>query len=156
LIRELILHAVRWPITRREHDPVADDYFRTIGHLIGDALQNEAWLSIPTSSDPVVAAAIEYTQNNLTTVSIIDLAAAVGVSARTLRRRFANSLGMTWRTYLTHARLLRSMALLAEPDRTVLDVALAVGFENVSAFTRAFTRHTGELPSAYRRRVATT
>ena len=50
------------------------------------------------------------------------------------------------------ARLLRSMALLAEPGRSVLDVALEVGFENVSSFTRAFRRHTGEAPSVYRRR----
>ena len=31
------------------------------------------------------------------------------------------------------------MALLAEPGRTVLDVSIAVGFDNVSSFTRAFT-----------------
>jgi AraC-like DNA-binding protein len=46
------------------------------------------------------------------------------------------------------------MALLAEPGRTVLDVSIAVGFDSVSAFTRAFRREIGEAPSAYRRRVA--
>ena len=81
--------------------------------------------------------------------------AAIGVSERTLRRRFANRLDMSWRSYLTEARILRSMALLTEPGRTVLDVSLAVGFDNVSAFARAFTRHAGEAPSAYRRRAAT-
>jgi len=35
----------------------------------------------------------------------------------------------------------------------VLDVATLVGFDNVSAFTRAFARLCGETPSAYRRRV---
>ena len=83
-----------------------------------------------------------------------ELCAAVGASERTVRRRFADELGMPWRTYLLHARLLRAMALLAEPGHTVLDVSIAVGFENVSAFTRAFRRELGESPSSYRRRVA--
>jgi AraC-like DNA-binding protein len=45
------------------------------------------------------------------------------------------------------------MASLTEPGRTVIEVATEVGFESVSAFTRAFSRFTGETPTAYRRRV---
>jgi transcriptional regulator GlxA family with amidase domain len=69
-----------------------------------------------------------------------------------VRRAFPTATGMTWRQYLFESRLLRAMALLAEPDPSVLDVATAVGFEG-SSFARAFARHTGETPSAYRRRV---
>jgi AraC-like DNA-binding protein len=46
------------------------------------------------------------------------------------------------------------MALLAEPGPSILEVATAVGFEG-SSFARAFARHTGETPSAYRRRITT-
>ena len=59
---------------------------------------------------------------------------------------------MPWRTYLLQARLLRAMALLAEPTPSVLDVSVAVGFDNASSFARAFARHCGDTPSAYRRR----
>ncbi|HUF99273.1 MAG TPA: helix-turn-helix domain-containing protein [Ilumatobacter sp.] len=79
---------------------------------------------------------------------------SVGLSERALRRRFTSVVGMSWRTYLAQARIIRSMALLADPARTVLGVALEVGFENVSSFARAFGRHIGEAPSVYRRRVA--
>jgi transcriptional regulator GlxA family with amidase domain len=60
---------------------------------------------------------------------------------------------MSWRTYLLQARLLRSMALLAEPGPTVLQVATSVGFDSASAFARAFSSRIGETPSAYRQRV---
>ena len=60
---------------------------------------------------------------------------------------------MTWRQYLLQSRLLRAMALLAEPGRTVIDVATEIGFDSVSAFTRAFVRLTSETPTAYRRRA---
>jgi AraC-like DNA-binding protein len=45
------------------------------------------------------------------------------------------------------------MALLAEAGPTVLDVSSHVGFDSVSAFTRAFVTQSGETPSGYRRRV---
>jgi AraC-like DNA-binding protein len=154
LLREMILHAVRWPIARQQRDDRADDFFRALGHLVSEALHQDAALRLPTSADPLVAAAIAHTQQHLTDVTMTELACAVGASERTLRRRFADQVGLPWRTYLLHARLLRAMALLAEPGRTVLDVSIAVGFDSVSAFTRAFRREIGEAPSAYRRRVA--
>lgn len=63
---------------------------------------------------------------------------AVGVSERTLRRVFSAHLGMSWRSYLLRARVLRSMALLAQPDRSILEVSIAVGFDDAGAFARSF------------------
>ena len=74
------------------------------------------------------------------------------MSERTLRRQFGAATGMTWRQYLLQSRLLRAMALLTEPGRSVIDVATEVGFDSVSVFTRAFVRLAGETPTAYRRR----
>jgi AraC-like DNA-binding protein/quercetin dioxygenase-like cupin family protein len=152
LIREMVNYAVRWPITRRDDDPVADHFFRTLGHLVGDELGHESRRALPTSDDPLVAAALDHTQRHLADVTIGEVCAAIGVSERTLRRRFAANLGMSWRSYLVRARILRSMALLTEPGSSVLGVSLEVGFDNVSAFARAFSRHAGEAPSTYRRR----
>jgi AraC-like DNA-binding protein len=94
-----------------------------------------------------------YTNSHLDDVTARAACRAVGLSERTLRRQFSAATGMTWRQYLLESRLLRSMALLAGPGPTVLDVATSVGFDSVSAFTRAFGRYTGETPTAYRRRV---
>jgi AraC-like DNA-binding protein len=61
---------------------------------------------------------------------------------------------MSWRNYMIQARLLRAMALLAEPGPSVLHVAGAVGFESLSSFNRAFRERTGVTPSAYRKQRA--
>jgi transcriptional regulator GlxA family with amidase domain len=47
------------------------------------------------------------------------------------------------------------MAWLAQPDRSVLEVSIAVGFDDAGAFARSFARHCGETPSAYKRRLGT-
>jgi AraC-like DNA-binding protein len=156
VIREMIVYGVRWPINRPASDTVADAFFEALAQLTLDWLDHETPLCLPTSTDPVVAAAMAHTNAHLDEVTARHVSRAVGMSERTLRRAFSATTGMTWRQYLLESRLLRAMALLAEPGPTVLDVATSVGFDSVSAFTRAFGRYTGETPTAYRRRVTAT
>ncbi|MGQ9348519.1 AraC family transcriptional regulator [Mycolicibacterium gilvum] len=159
LIREMMIYALRWPIDRgpadaASDDTVADGFFRTMAALVCEALDHEAPLSLPTSDHPIVAAALDYTKRHLDTATAEEVSRAVSVSERTLRRLFADTLGLPWRTYLLHARMLRAMALMAAPAQSVQETATAVGFDSVSSFTRAFAQFCGETPSAYRKRVA--
>jgi AraC-like DNA-binding protein len=94
-----------------------------------------------------------YTKEHLDAVTAAGVGRAVSVSERTLRRMFQDTLGFPWRTYLLHARMLRAMALLAAPGQSVQETSTAVGFESLSAFTRAFTQFCGETPSTYRKRL---
>jgi AraC-like DNA-binding protein len=153
VIREMIVYAVRWPISRPAGDLAADAFFETLAQVALDSLDHEPPLCLPTSTVPLVAAVMEYTKAHLAGVTAPAVCGAIGLSERTLRRQFPAATGMTWRQYLLQSRLLRAMALLAEPGPTVLEVATSVGFESGSAFTRAFTRYAGETPSAYRQRV---
>jgi AraC-like DNA-binding protein len=154
LLREMLLYSERWPISRVESGIEADSFFQTLGHVVAEALDDEKPLHLPASNDPVVTAATDYTHAHLDCVTLSDVTRAIGVSERTLRRVFNSHLGMSWRTYLLRARVLRSMALLAQPDRSVLEVSIAVGFDDAGAFARSFARHCGETPSAYKRRVS--
>ncbi|MGV0808706.1 AraC family transcriptional regulator [Mycolicibacterium setense] len=153
LIREMMIYGLRWPVDRAHGDDTSDTFFRTLANLVADALDHEAPLSLPTTEHPIVAAALAYTKEHLASVTAEDVSRAVAVSERTLRRLFAETIGISWRTYLLHARMLRAMALLAGPDQSVQATATAVGFENLSSFTRCFSHFCGETPSAYRNRA---
>ena len=154
LIREMMIYGLRWQIDRADGDAQSDGFFRTLANLVVEALDHEAPLSLPTSEHPIVAAAMTYTKAHLASVSADEVSRAVSVSERTLRRLFGDTLGLSWRTYLLHARMLRAMALLAAPGQSVQETASAVGFDSLSSFTRAFAQFSGETPSAYRKRVA--
>jgi AraC-like DNA-binding protein len=153
VIREMLVYAVRWPIDRAGRDRTAESFFDALALLALDWLDREAPLCLPTSSDPLVRAVMDHTQEHLFDVTVGQVCSAVGLSERTLRRRFGDDVGMTWRSYLLQSRLLRAMVILTESERSVLEVATEVGFESVAAFTRAFRRATSETPSAYRRRL---
>ncbi|MCT7662166.1 AraC family transcriptional regulator [Mycobacterium deserti] len=156
LIREMMIYALRWPIDRSHGDEVSDGFFRTLAHLVSEALDHEAPLSLPTSDHPIVSSAMAYTKAHLDSVTADDVSRAVAVSERTLRRLFHDTLGLSWRAYLLHARMLRAMALLASPTQSVQEAATAVGFDSLSSFTRAFSQFCGETPTTYRKRVGGT
>jgi MFS family permease/AraC-like DNA-binding protein len=153
VMREMIRYAKRWPIGRTSVDPTADAFFGTLGNLVVEWLDYDRPLCLPTARDPLVSAVMDYTTEHLADVTLPGVCAAVGVSERTLRRAFLAATGMAWRRYLLESRLLTAMALLAEDNQNVLSIALTVGFQSVSAFTRAFGRYANETPTAYRRRV---
>jgi AraC-like DNA-binding protein len=81
-----------------------------------------------------------------------DVAAAVGLSPARLRALFHRRAGCTPREWIAAARLDRAGHLLASTDRPISDIALACGFGEQSALTRAFTRRHGEPPARWRRR----
>jgi AraC-like DNA-binding protein len=154
LLREMMLYSARWPVSRAESGAGADAFFQALAYVVAEALDDEWPLHLPVADDPVVTAATDYTRAHLGYVTLSEVTRAVGVSERTLRRIFSTHLGLSWRSYLLRARVLRAMALLAQPDRSVLEVSIAVGFDDAGAFARSFARHCGETPSAYKRRIS--
>ncbi|MGF7238946.1 MAG: helix-turn-helix domain-containing protein [Frankia sp.] len=153
VIREMILYAKQWSISRTSKDVMADSFFEALGYLVVEWLDRETPLCLPTSSDPLVAAAMDYTNEHLAEVSLPKVCAAVGTSERSLRRAFVAATGMSWRRYYAESRLVKAKVLLAQDAQNITAVALAVGFESVSAFTRAFGQYAGETPTAYRQRA---
>lgn len=155
LIREMIVHAQRWPIGRLSNEVRAERFFQALGDLVVEAVGlAHPMFSLPTSKHSVVSEAMTYTRENLETVSAARVSRAVAVSERTLRRLFREETGSSWRTYLLHARMLKAMALLATPTQSVQETAHTVGFRNVSSFARAFVEYCGTSPSEYRKHSA--
>jgi transcriptional regulator GlxA family with amidase domain len=66
-------------------------------------------------------------------------------------RRFKARTGYPLFEYINRLRVKRAAALLKRTDMGVLDIALAVGYNNLSFFNRYFRRLTGLTPAEYRR-----
>lgn len=79
------------------------------------------------------------------------LGEAAAVSRSTLHERFVSLLGQPPMQYLAQWRMQLAARWLRDTDAKVLEVALEVGYENETAFARAFRRATGESPAAWRR-----
>ena len=81
---------------------------------------------------------------------IADLAAHCGFGMRRFHQLFIEAFGETPHRYLQRLRLDTSLTLLADPRRSLTDIALDVGFGDQSAYTHAFTRRFGLAPGQWR------
>jgi len=80
-----------------------------------------------------------------------EVAAVAGMHPAAFARLFKRSTGRTLTEYVHHLRITRACQLLRDSDRTVGDIAFAVGFGNLANFNRVFKRLVGRSPRVYRR-----
>ncbi|WP_198029064.1 helix-turn-helix domain-containing protein [Actinoplanes sp. N902-109] len=81
------------------------------------------------------------------------MARRASVSARHLARLFRQELGMTPTQFVLASRVEAAQRLLVS-GVPVMNVAQQSGFGSEETFRRAFQRHVGSSPSAYRARVS--
>ncbi|TWT75979.1 Regulatory protein SoxS [Posidoniimonas polymericola] len=82
---------------------------------------------------------------------IDDIAQAVGLSRATLCRYFRRYTGRSVVAFLNEARIDHARRRLLETADAVSQIALDVGFENLSNFNRQFRRAAGASPREFRR-----
>jgi len=154
VMREMISHALRWPLGASELDPLAASFFRTLGLMCGECLDSQELLSLPSARHPAIKRAMDHVVADPGRASLPGALAAASMSERTFRRTFARETGMTWQAWLGQARIMEAISQLARGGR-VTDVAAEVGYSSLSAFAKAFRQLTGESPAAFRQRSAT-
>ena len=81
------------------------------------------------------------------------LAAATGMTTRTLSRRFKRAVGMTPGNYLNNWRIKESRSLLQHSNLSVAEVGWSVGFRDPSQFSRQFRNAVGMTPKRWRMAV---
>jgi two-component system response regulator YesN len=95
--------------------------------------------------------ALQFIAENLHRhLSLADCARICHLSPCEFSRRFHADQGVSFSQYLLRLRVERAATLLAEPRRSVSDVAYSVGFNDLSYFARVFRRFAGMPASAYR------
>jgi AraC-like DNA-binding protein len=82
--------------------------------------------------------------------SVHDLALRAGMSRSSFMAAFAHETGKGPMAYVTDHRLRLAADLLGHTDLRIVDIALQVGYQSHAAFSRAFQRHQGCSPAAFR------
>ena len=80
-----------------------------------------------------------------------DIVRRLASSRRQLQRAFAEAGETTFRSHLQRVRMARAAELLRDRDLPVNRVASAVGYRQPAQFAKAFRRHHGRPPTAYRK-----
>ena len=96
--------------------------------------------------------AVNFAKRNATESGITaeDVAKNAGFSIDYFNRIFPSHTGFTVTAYINYMRLKQAAFLLRTTDKSVLDIALAIGYDSHEGFTKAFKKKYGLAPSEYR------
>ena len=83
-------------------------------------------------------------------LTLDDVAHEIASSRRQLQRVFAEVGDTTFRACLTDVRMRRAAELLRDGLDPVREIAGSVGYRQPAQFAKAFRRHAGLAPAAYR------
>lgn len=118
-------------------------------------LQKEEKHNVKSSSDYIheerkktILSFIEENYQN--PLSLEELSASVSLSKEQFCRFFKKSFRSTPMQYLNGYRISRSMNLLRETSLSIIDIAIAVGFDSSNYFAISFKKMTGMTPSQFR------
>jgi AraC-like DNA-binding protein len=85
-------------------------------------------------------------------LSLRDLAGELGISAHQLSEILNEKIKKNFNTFINEYRIAEAKTILIdEPQRSILSVGIAVGFNSNTTFCTVFSKITGESPSHYRK-----
>ncbi|MBY5945141.1 transcriptional regulator MelR [Photobacterium rosenbergii] len=84
-------------------------------------------------------------------LTVKNIAEHVGLHTNYAMNLFQSVMKMTIKEYVTSMRINHARALLTDTNRTILDIALTVGFNSNSRFYETFQRYMKMTPTAFRK-----
>lgn len=156
-------------VTPAWQDRLIYELVRNLGYLHGDATEDRALRELAAvagsaadAGESILPPALPHSPETIQVAHAVlrapesperpaQHAARVGISERTLQRRFTAETGLSFTAWRTHARIAAGAQHLAD-GRDVGWAATQVGFSTASSFTRAFREHCGDTPGRYRAR----
>ena len=106
---------------------------------------------IPSKSNEITKKAIRYISKNFShSITLEDVASHVHLNPAYFSTFFKQSTGYSFKEYLNMVRVEESKRLLSNTDHSIIDIALATGFEDQSYFSKVFKKYTGLTPKQFR------
>ena len=151
LARDMIHHCRRWGPECTVFDDHARHFFQAMALTCTELARRPSDVWTPMGRSEAVKRAIAFTEDHLERdIALADVAGAAHLSERSLMRRYADEVGMSWRQSLRRLRMIRAVELLSNEEEPIVQVALQVGYASLSAFNKAFREFSGHTPSAFR------
>ena len=116
-----------------------------------DAFTANMFDYIPEKNHEIIKKAIQYISQHFSEdLTLEQVAGHIHLNAAYFSSMFKQSTGSSFKEYLNMVRIEESKRLLANTDYTIIDIAIAAGFEDQSYFSKVFKKYTGLTPRQYR------
>jgi len=123
-------------------------FWEYIVHLRNDVYQTR------TNSDSLLIekAQIMIEENYNRDLTLEELSHKIGFSPSYFSKLFKSHTGKNFVQFRSELRIQKAMELLNMPNKSIIEIAYEVGFNDMSHFIRTFKKQTSLLPNEYRKR----
>jgi len=122
----------------------------TMGLLFAQLLNHTEALQFESDEQNTILSVLRYLEENYRDGSLTEAAALLHYELTSLSRLIRRETGKNYTELLQEKRLSQAAWLLRNTDRRVDEIAVSVGYENISYFHRLFTARFGCSPKKYR------
>lgn len=113
----------------------------------------ESVINLDNTHNPVpLKKAIQYINSHYKKhITLKDVSKEANLTPKYLSSLFKKEKGISFTQYVNKLRVNDARSLLSMTNQTIMDIALDLGFEDPSYFTKIFKRFTGLTPNQYRK-----
>ena len=118
--------------------------------IVGFSAQTLTGVTDITSDNPNIKKALHYIHDNLgQSLTLEDVASHVHLSKYYFCTQFKNEVNMSFIDYVNHTRIEKSKFFLCHSEKSILDIAILLGFSNQEYFTCVFKKYVGLTPKKF-------
>lgn len=122
----------------------------TMGLLFLQLLNHTDRIFYKNDDNAVILEVMRYIEENYQNSSLTDISNYLHYDFTWLSREIKRKTGKTYTELLQEKRLSQAAFLLKNTKMNISDIAVAVGYENISYFHRLFSKQFGASPKKYR------
>jgi YesN/AraC family two-component response regulator len=107
--------------------------------------------SVYNGNSKIVSNAIKYVNSNFSKrITLKDIEENLHVNSSYFSSLFKNEMGITFICYINQVKIDYACNLLKDSTLSIIDIALEIGFDDQSYFTKVFKKQCGMTPKEYR------
>lgn len=157
LLREMLIATKNWQgIINKTSNYGKYSFLRAIKAILPELSTSSISFPLqhPYPQDEKLRTIAQFLNEHISeSYTLAHISARFGMSSRTLSRLFKEKVGMSYVRFLRAIRMAKALELMAYDKYSILEIALMVGYHELSSFSNIFYRVTGIRPSEYMAKI---
>ena len=126
-------------------------FVSTIKNILPENSTKSLPIALPFTDNKRMQGIVKYIDDNITILHTLhSIGDKFGLSDRSLSRLFQSTLGISFLQYLKLLRIVKSLEMILQTDKSMSEIAYSIGYQSLSAFSNTFYQLTRARPSDFK------